>query len=470
MIRRSVPRVLIGGTGSGCGKTTVVCGLLSALIARGVRPAAFKCGPDYIDPMFHRSIIGAPSANLDLFLCGEEALRYLLAEDSAGCDISVIEGAMGIYDGESFDDDTGSANHTARVTETPEILVLDVRGRSASLLAEAEGYLDFGDNNIEGVILNRCSSKLYPRYRQALESRLPVKVLGFMDMVPDASFADRHLGLVAAGEIGDLKERMRRLGEAAGRGLDIEAILEMARTAPGLSCRDFRPRNICGGKNLRIAVARDQAFCFYYEDCLRYLEQLGAELVPFSPLADGTIPRGISGMLLGGGYPELHAAALEANLTMRTAIREAAGRGLPVYAECGGFMYLCQSIDNGHGSYQMAGVLPAKAHMTPRPVRFGYKTLTAVEDNILCRRGESIRCHEFHYSDCDDTGRAFTAVDRRGRVSGEMFSRGNVLAGYQHIHFFGGLSFAENFIRSCLRWSGHASASAGPRGKEGGRC
>lgn len=451
-MKTDVNRIMLVGTGSGCGKTTVTCGLLQALKDRGLAAASFKCGPDYIDPMFHSEIIGTKSRNLDLFLCGENTVKYLLSENARDADAAVIEGVMGMYDGMGFDDDSFSANHISRVTATPEILVTGVRGKSISLLAELSGYLNFGENQIAGVILNNCSAGMYPVYKKMIEERLSIRCYGYLPKVAEAELGSRHLGLVTAEEIDDLREKMEALGRAAAESLDIDGILELAHAAPALECDGIDALPVTD-RPVKIAVARDKAFCFYYEDNFMLLKRLGAELIPFSPMEDKELPAGVSGLILGGGYPEEHLQELSANASMLAAVRAAVKGGMPVYAECGGFMYLGETIEKDGENYEMAGALPGHSHMTDKLVRFGYKTLTANRDNLMCREGEQIRCHEFHYSDSDRPGNGFTAS--KGKRSWQAVEAGDtIFAGYPHIHLWSNLRFAENFVKKCeaFKW------------------
>lgn len=447
-INTKSPRILIGGTGSNCGKTTVVCGLLKALTNRDKEVGAFKCGPDYIDPMFHSKIIGAKSRNLDMFLCDENTVKYLLGENGKTVDFSVIEGVMGIYDGLGFEDDSCSANNIARITDTPEVLVVNVKGKSASLLAEISGYLNYYENNIKGVILNNCSKGMYPVYQKAIEKNLEIKCFGYFPKVEGASIESRHLGLVTAGEIDGLKEKIEKLGKAAEEGLDIEGLLALGESAKDLEYDDIEIEPI--EEKVRIGIASDNSFCFYYEDSLELLEKLGAELVYFSPLEDEKMPENLDGLFLGGGYPELNAKQLEENKSMRSEIKAAIEGGMPVYAECGGFMYLGQGIILEDREYEMVGALSGKCHMTGSLVRFGYKTLCANQDTILCKKGEEIRCHEFHYSDSTNNGDVFTATNRRGKVTYANEANNRALAGYPHVHFYSNIDFARNLLLSSL--------------------
>ena len=308
-MRKATPRLLIAGSGSGCGKTTVTCALLQALVESGRRPGAAKCGPDYIDSMFHRAITGAAGCNLDPFFFDDDTLRFLLAQAGAGKDVTLIEGVMGYYDGIGLASSRASTFEVAQRTESPVVLVLNAKGAGLSVLAVLEGFLRFVPRSgICGVVLNGCTAMSYPTLKREIESRFGIRACGFLPPLPDCSLESRHLGLVTAAEVENLKEKMQRLGAAARESIDLDALLEIAKSAPPLT---FAPPDIPeAGEHVRIGVARDKAFCFYYEDSLDLLRRLGAELVPFSPLSDERLPEGVHGLYLGGGYPELYADKL----------------------------------------------------------------------------------------------------------------------------------------------------------------
>ncbi len=448
-----IPRILITGTGSGCGKTTVTCAVLQALKERNIDVCAFKCGPDYIDPMFHSRVIGIPSRNLDLFLCGEDGVRTLFAKNAGGRDIAVIEGAMGMYDGIGFDSDEYSANRTALVTGTPEILVVNAKGKGVSLLAELYGYLNFTDNDVKAVILNGCTEGMYPAYKKAVEKTFDVKVLGFMPKVPEAGLESRHLGLITADEIEGLERKLKILGRQAEETVDIDGLLAVAGLAEAFDTElpDFEP--VSGGK-FTVAAAFDKAFCFYYRDNFDLLKKLGAEIEFFSPLENEPVPEGASGLILGGGYPEEYLEELSRAEKTKSSIESAVKSGMPVWAECGGFMYLGKTIEKDGIEYPVAGVLDGKSKMTDRLVRFGYKTLTARRDNMMCGAGQSIKCHEFHYSDSTENGGDFDAVRNSGMKSRCIVAKDNIFAGYPHIHLWSNPEFAERFARACASYGG----------------
>ncbi len=447
MASYTVPRVLLAGTNSGCGKTTLTCAILQALVDRGLAVSSCKCGPDYIDPMFHSRIIGTKSTNLDPFFFSRDTLCSLLEKNARGRRLSVIEGVMGYYDGIGITDPRASTYEVAKATDTPAVLVVGVGGASLSVLAVIQGFLTlYPDNNIRGVILNRCSPMLYPALAEEIRRRFGpgVTPLGYLPPMPDCTLESRHLGLVTAAEVTDLREKLSRLSRQAQETIDLDGLLRLADQAaplaftppPSLPCRE----------PVRIAVARDTAFCFYYEDSLDVLRDMGAELVDFSPLSDHSLPENIQGLYLGGGYPELRARELSENTAMRQSIRATLEGGLPCIAECGGFMYLTEHITG----FPMVGFLPGGCEDKGRLVRFGYVNLTARRDNLLCRAGETIRGHEFHRWDADDPGDGFTARRESGRSWNCAVVSPTLYAGFPHFHFCANPSFAESFYSACL--------------------
>ena len=445
-MEQKVPRLVLAGTNSGCGKTTVTCAVLQALVTRGLRVGAAKCGPDYIDPMFHSRVIGAKSSNLDSFFFDRDTMRYLLAHNGQDCDITVIEGVMGYYDGLGLTSTRASTYETARETESPVVLVVNARGAALSVLAAAEGFLRFApDSGIRGVILNGCSAMSYGPLAQELESRLGVHACGYLPRLPECTLESRHLGLVTADEVADLREKLRQLAEAAEKTLELDALLEIAHNAPVL---DFTPPVLPeAGAPVRIGVARDRAFCFYYEDSLDLLRQLGAELVPFSPLADERLPDGVQGLYLCGGYPELYEAQLEENHALRRQIRDVVYAGMPCIAECGGFMYLTQTIA-GHA---MVGALRGDCFDTGKLTRFGYITATAQEDSLLCRAGERVAMHEFHHWDTPQPGGAFLAEKPSGKQWRCAYATDTLYAGFPHFHFYAKPVMAQRFLAACRK-------------------
>lgn len=443
-----IPRIVLAGTNSGCGKTTVACAILQALVNRELNVGAFKCGPDYIDPMFHSRIIGAECTNLDLFFFDENTLKYLLAKNGAGRDISVIEGVMGFYDGMSLTTTAASTYEVSLFTESPTVLVVAAKGASLSVMAVIQGFLDFCPNNlIKGVILNQCTASTYSVLAKEIEARFAgrVQLLGFLPTMRKCSLESRHLGLITAAEVQGLHEKLNMLASQAERTIDIDGLLALAASAAPVYCEEVNlPKQ---RETVRIAVARDNAFCFYYEDSLDALREMGVELVPFSPLSNSELPQDIQGMYLGGGYPELYAQRLSENAPMRASVKAALERGVPCIAECGGFMYLTESI----ASYPMVGFIPGKSFDTGKLTRFGYISLKAGHDTLLCTAGGEIRGHEFHHWDSENTGGSFTAVKASGKSWKCVHATETLYAGYPHFHFYSNPDFAVSFYNACLK-------------------
>lgn len=436
-------RIMIAGTHSGCGKTTVTCALLQALVNRALNISSFKCGPDYIDPVFHKTVIGSDAYNLDSFLMTADTIKYLLHKNSS--EINVIEGVMGFYDGLSFTE-RASSYELSQITDTPVILVVNSRGKSLSAIAEIKGFKEFRDNKISGVIFNNMSEKIYGTIACECE-KLGIEPLGFMPYVKDARIESRHLGLVTAREIGDIKEKINLLAAEAEKKINIDRILEMAER--GDTKVDFpQTKKI---SDVQIAVARDKAFCFYYEDNLSLLRELGAKITYFSPLENEAVPE-CDGLILGGGYPELYADILEKNTVTIQSVKEKISGGVPCIAECGGFMYLHETMEDINGQpHKMAGVIDGTCKKTERLQRFGYMEITARSDNILCKKGHTVKTREFHYFDSDHCGSGFDA-EKDGVKWSCINTENNLFAGFPHIHFYSDISLAENFIESCEKY------------------
>jgi len=421
---------------------------MQALVNRKLRVGAFKCGPDYIDPMFHSRIIGAKSRNLDLFFFDSNTARYVLAKNSRDRDVSIIEGVMGFYDGMSLTGTKASTYEVAQVTDSPVILVVNGKGASLSILAAIQGFLEFlPGNRISGVILNQCTQSTYLALKPGIEKRFSgrIKPLGFFPRLPECTLESRHLGLITADEITDLKEKMSLLAAQAEKSLDLPEIIRLAQSAPNISCDSISLPHF--QEPVRIAVAKDPAFCFYYEDSLDVLREMGGELLPFSPLADEALPENIQGLYFGGGYPELYAKQLSENRSMRSSVLSALNGRIPCIAECGGFMYLTESI----GGNPMVGFLKGKCFDAGKLTRFGYITIRAKEDNLLCNAGDTIPAHEFHHWDCECTGTGFTASKPSGKKWDCVVSRDTLYAGYPHFHFLANPNFAALFYKKCLR-------------------
>lgn len=450
MAEIKIPRFMISAVGSGSGKTTIVCGLLKALIYKGLQTAAFKSGPDYIDPMFHSKVIGAKSRNLDIFMLGKEVTKYLVAKNTKNADIAVFEGAMGFYDGMGKTTDA-SAYDLARTCKTPVILVINGKGAALSIAAQIKGFKEFRkDSYVAGAILNNMNPMSYIFYKDVIEQETGIKLFGYFPIMQDCNFESRHLGLVTAEEIGDLQTIVDKLALQAEKSVDLDGLLALAEDAEPLTYTEMDVEKL---GDVKIAVAQDKAFCFYYQDALDLLAELGAELIPFSPIYDESLPE-CDGLILGGGYPELYAEQLEKNISMLTSIKQAVLSGMPCFAECGGFMYLLERYKDDDRVYKWVGAISGETALTSKLTRFGYVHLTAQQDNVLCKTGESINGHEFHYSESTNNGTGFKAQKASGKGSWDCANVTNSLyAGYPHIHLYGNINFAKNFIQNCIKYS-----------------
>lgn len=440
---------MIGGTNSGCGKTTITCAVLKALHERGLRVSAFKCGPDYIDPMFHKKVIGVDSHNLDSYFCGDNMLRYLLAE--YGGEITIIEGVMGYYDGADRNTGRGSAHSVARITGTPSVLVVNCRGMSESIGAAVSGFLRYRENDIRGVILNELPERLEPLAR-SICAELGTEYLGRFPRC-GISFDSRHLGLVAPNETIGIRDKLKRLGELAERHLELDRILEISNSAELSFDEPILPKLSFSAPPV-IAVAEDEAFCFQYAENLDLLRKLGCELVSFSPVGDSRVPD-CDGLILCGGYPELYARQLFGNEDMLRSVRGAIERGVPAIAECGGFMYLHERFaDSAGDEYAGVGAIPGRVFKTDGLRRFGYAEMTARRDGLLCGAGESLRVHEFHYWDSSNSGSDFLARKADGREWECGHGTGSLYAGFPHLYFYSNINAAERFVRKAAEFGG----------------
>ena len=456
-MKRQIPRILLTAPASGSGKTLITCGILQALVNRGMKVASFKCGPDYIDPMFHGRVIGTRSRNLDTFFTDTETTRYLFAENAADCDIAVTEGVMGYYDGLGGIRTEGSTYDVAATLNMPSVLIIGCRGASLSILAMIKGFLEYRpDSRIKAVILNQISPMIYGQLKPLIEEELGVKVLGYVPKLTDLNLESRHLGLVLPGEIEALKEKLNRLAAVLEETLDLDAFCALAEDTEELTLQVPEIPVLEEPEKIRLAVAADDAFCFTYQDNLKLLETMGAELVFFSPLQDEKLPEEVDGMILSGGYPELHAKTLSENHSMREAIRKAIEDGMPCIAECGGFLYLHRELEGSDGVfYPMAGVLDAKAYRTDRLGRFGYITLTAEEDQLLGKAGMEIRGHEFHYWDSEQCGNSFHAKKPVGKREWDCVNSSKSLyAGFPHLFFWSNPEAAYEFLKKCEEYHG----------------
>ena len=438
--KKKIRRIMIAAPKSGSGKTTITCGLLQIFKENGEDISSCKCGPDYIDPMFHRQVLGVPSRNLDTFFTGEEGTRKLFLKDRREDELVVMEGVMGLYDGLGGIREEGSSYHLAKVTQTPILLVVDAKGMGRSVIPLIAGFLAYDKAHlIRGVIFNRMSAAYYEILKPLAEDELGIAVLGYFPENKDLQIASRHLGLCMPGELEDLQGQIRMTAERLRETADISKLLQIAEEAEPLEEETVVEDSVETSEAIRprIAVARDEAFCFYYEENLRLLEQAGAEPVYFSPLHDRNLPENIHGLLLGGGYPELYAGQLSENDAMRTAIRKAVTDGLPTVAECGGFMYVCNHlVETDDSSMEMLGLIDTDVHMTKRlSMQFGYVTLNALCDTAFFKKNTNIRAHEFHYSKADKRGDSCEIKKYSGKCWNGLYVKENIMAGYPHFYF-----------------------------------
>ncbi len=451
-------RVMIAAPGSGSGKTTITCALLQAVKKAGLRAVSYKCGPDYIDPMFHERVLGIPSKNLDTFFTGGEETRDLFLKDRTEEDFAVLEGAMGMFDGLGGVREEGSSYHLAKVTKTPVILVVDAKGMGRSLIPLIAGFLSYDrEGLVRGVILNRMSGSYYGTIKALIEEELGIRVLGYFEDQRRFRIESRHLGLMLPHEMEDIRALLEEMSEKFRETVSVPEILRIAEQAEELEKRDMPGigRGKPHGASPLIAVARDEAFCFYYEDNLLMLEESGARLRPFSPLHDRRLPEGCGGLLIGGGYPELYAEALAANTGMLAEIKDAVADGMPTVAECGGFMYLHSAIiDKAGNRHAMAGVLPGECYETGRLVRFGYVELEEETPRFL-PKGEKIRGHEFHYYDSGNNGRDCVAVKPASGKSYPCVIAGEgCWFGFPHLYYPSNPHFAESFVEKAGAYRG----------------
>lgn len=426
----NLPRLVIAAPASGHGKTTVATGLMAALRGRGVTVSGHKVGPDYIDPGYHAIATGRPGRNLDPVLCGPDLMVPLLRHGAAGADVAVVEGVMGLYDGRGSTGE-GSTADVARLIDAPVLLVVDVAGQGRSVAALVVGFAEYEHSGrIGGVVLNRVGSD---RHEQILRSALDgigVPVLGALRRAEKISLPSRHLGLIPAAERGSAATlAVARLGHLIGRAVDLDAVLALARTAGPLTAAAWSPPGERhNSARPVVAIAGGAAFTFGYAETTELLAAAGAEVVTVDPLRDETLPPGTAALVIGGGFPEMHATELSANERLRGEVARLAGAGAPVIAECAGMLYLARELDG----YPMCGVLPASARMTSK-LTLGYRDAISAADSVLAPAGLAVRGHEFHRTVMTPSGSAFPAWSLAGRPEG--FASRAVHASYVHLHW-----------------------------------
>lgn len=447
-MRNNFPRLIIAATQSGSGKTTITVGLLAALKARGLNVQAYKVGPDYIDTGWHELAIGKPSHNLDSWLVGADKLKEIFTATSTCADVSIIEGVMGLYDGGRGG--ISSTAEIAKLLDTPVILVIDAKSMGTSAAAIALGFREFDKSvKLAGVILNRIGSDSHKQMIIDALDDLGIKCFGAIRRNDEFTLPERHLGLVPTTE-NKAVDALNKICAAATEQVDIDGLIELARNSSSL---EIVPALRITHYALRIAVAKDGAFSFYYGESLRELERLGAELVYFSPLNDTALPKNISGLIIGGGFPEMFAARLERNERLRADIRNAADKGLPIFAECGGFMYLMQRLIDFDGkSFEMCGAIDGTAIMTNKLQTVGYVEAELLSDCAIGKAGDKLRAHEFHFSKELETSGDKIFKCQRMRTGKEYcagVAKKNLVASYLHIHFAGCPNAAKAFVDAC---------------------
>lgn len=455
----STPRFLLTAGASGSGKTLITCGILQAFHDRGMKVTSFKCGPDYIDPMFHTKVIGTKSRNLDTFFTDGDTTRYLLERNSRGCDLAVMEGVMGYYDGVGGTTVQASAYDLARTTGTPAVLIVNCKGMSVSILPYIKGFLEFQpDSQIKGVLLNQMSPMLYPRVKSMIEEQLQVKVYGYVPKVEDCVIESRHLGLVMPQEVQGFQEKLKKLAAVLEKTVDLDGLLSLGEVAQSLMISEEAKQRLeqpeQTGKALRIGVACDQAFCFFYEDNFQFLRDRGTELVFFSPLEQEHLPEELDGLLLYGGYPELFGKQLEENETMRKDIRKAFEKKMPLMAECGGFMYLHEYFEDMQGqACQGVGVISGTAYRTGKLSRFGYIQVQSKSGTVFGQEVGMSPAHEFHYFDSLNSGADCYARKPNSSRGWEcLHSTDTMLAGFPHFYYYGNPKLAEAYLKCCQNY------------------
>ncbi len=459
-------RIMIAAPKSGSGKTMITCALLQALKNSGKQVVSYKCGPDYIDPMFHQKVIDIPAKNLDSFFTDEEMTRKLFLQGRTGEEFAVLEGVMGMFDGLGGVREEGSSYHLATVTKTPIILVVDVKGMGRSVIPLIAGFMQYDKEKlIKGILLNRMSKGYYDIVRPLIEEELQIPVVGYFPEQKHLQIESRHLGLMMPDEMIGIREQLQEASEELTKTVSVEKIIAIAKAAKEVETVEESEvvpilqapvmGKVASGKANKpvIAIAKDEAFCFYYEDNIQMLCRYGVEIKYFSPLHDKEVPAGCHGLLLGGGYPELYGEKLSQNKEMIQDMKQKIESGMPIVAECGGFMYLhSQMIDKDNRSYNMVGVLPGTCQYTGKLVRFGYMELEEVQSNFL-NAGERIRGHEFHYFDSSDNGAACQAIKpTTGRRYPCVIAGENHWMGFPHLYYPSNPFFAENFVRKVRKY------------------
>ncbi|MBN2898047.1 MAG: cobyrinate a,c-diamide synthase [Clostridia bacterium] len=451
------PRFVLAGTNSGVGKTTITLGLLNSFHRKGLHVQPFKSGPDYIDPAFHTFVTENTSRNLDAWLLSEESIRQLMVKSGEGKDISIVEGVMGFYDGHTVYRDKGSTAHLSKIIKAPVVLILNGSGISTSAAAIVHGFKSFDpDVDVSGVIINKVNSERhYEILKEAIEETTGVKCYGYLKKNPEVNLSSRHLGLIPSYEVTKLKEKIDLISDMMEESIDFDGLLALGQGAPDLSADTKALEGDFSG--LRIGVPKDKAFNFYYQDNLDLLEKLGAKLICFSPMSDEKVPEALDGLYIGGGFPEVFAKELSENKAMRASIKDFIESERPVYAECGGLMYMCRQIVDLEGNaFPMVGVLNNESVMTGRLQHFGYVDITLEADAPIGSKGMTFRAHEFHRSKVLEMTEDATCYHvEKDKGNGEIkswqcgYRYKNFLGGYAHVHFYNNLEIPVHFLEKC---------------------
>lgn len=455
-------RIVIAGTGSGVGKTTLTIGLMAAFKKRGLQVQGFKCGPDYIDPTYHTAVTGRPSRNLDSWMLSHDTVKEVLIKGSAGADLSIIEGVMGFYDGKEATSNRGSTAEISILTKSPVLLVVNCQSMARSAAAVVKGFQSFGEGvQVVGVIANKVGSEGHFRLvQEAVEQECGIPVIGYLKREAQIEIPERHLGLVPSVERGELDGLFDHLAGLVEETIDLEKLLQLAE-APALPISSNLFATKAEKKVVRIAIAKDAAFHFYYPENIELLESYGAECVTFSPLAGEPVPEGVDGLYIGGGFPEEFAAELTEKTAVMESIRSAICSGMPTLAECGGYMYLTEELETTDGQvYPMAGIIPGRVKMQKKWAALGYREVTGNEGNFLLGPHEQAKGHEFHYSTYEINGQvspAYMSKGLRGTKS-EGYACGNLVAGYTHLHFASNPNMVQHWIDRCLEGKGQGKS------------
>ncbi|KUG05471.1 cobyrinic acid a,c-diamide synthase [hydrocarbon metagenome] len=446
--------LMIAAVNSGAGKTTISLGIMAALIRKGIAVQPFKVGPDYIDTGLHFAACGRRSHNLDSWMGSEEIVKRVFYKNARKADISVIEGVMGLYDGAKGSGIAGSSAHVALTLNLPVILVVDVRGMARSCLALVKGFLEYEPQlNLKGIILNYASGDYYKTYlKTEIEDELGVKVLGCLPKHNDIQIPSRHLGLLPNEENDQLDQLISKMADLIEQEIDVAELIELAENLAAIEMED---KELRAPSKVRIGVARDAGFSFYYQDSLDYLEELGGEIHFFSPLHDQELPE-VHGLYIGGGFPEMFLSRLSQNESMKDSVREAHKNGMPIWAECGGFMYLNEEIAGFTGeTYSGVGIIPGQVKMSGSLAALGYVQAKALKDSIIAERGDVLRGHEFHYSIINgiDHSAAFTLMGGKGKdFRPDGYVAGNLAASYVHLHLRSNPGVARNLLKACEKY------------------